>query len=114
MTAINRAPSKAKTGEVTKVTTQVLDRDREMMDITVKIISGIVLEGQVGEEVDVKIEDLGPIIIIIMVDNPQTKIPNVGEEEIKIGEGDMDIVHSIVNPQHMSKIAIHPRGNILT
>ena len=37
----NKADNKAKIGEVIKEITQVLDKDREMMDITVKTISGI-------------------------------------------------------------------------
>ena len=57
-----------------------------MMDITGKIIFGIVLEGQVEEEVEVKVEDLG-LTILIMVGNQQTKTLNEREEVIKIGEG---------------------------
>ena len=108
--AINKASNKLKIGEVTKEITQVPDKDRAMMDITVKIISGIASGGQVEEEVEV--EDLGPITPIL-VDNPQIKTLNVGEEEIKIGEGDMDIIHNTINCQYMSKVITHPRGNML-
>ena len=78
-----------------------------------EIIFWIALEGLVGEEVEVEVKDLRQIIII-MVDNPQIKIPNVGEEEIKIGEGDMDIIHNIINHHPMSKVITHLKGNILT
>ena len=81
-----------------------------MMDITGKIIFGIALEGQVEEEVEV--EDLG-LIILTLVGNPQIKTLNKGEEEIKIGEGVMDIIHNKINHQHMNIIIIHPKGNTL-
>ena len=81
-----------------------------MMDITGKIIFGIVLEGQVEEEVEV--EDLG-LTILIVVGNPQPKTLNAGEEVIKIGEGVMDIIHNKINHQHMNIIIIHLRGNTL-
>ena len=83
-----------------------------MMDITGKIIFGIVLEGQVKEEVEVEVEDLG-LIILTLVGNPQTKTLNEGEEEIKIGEGAMGIIHNKINHQHMNIIIIHPKGNTL-
>ena len=83
-----------------------------MMDITGKIILGIVLEGHVEEEVEVKVKDLG-LTILIMVDNPQTKTLNAGEEVIKIGEGVTDIIHNKINHQHMNITIIHLRGNIL-
>ena len=85
---------------------------RAMMDITGKIIFGIVLEGQVEEEVEVEVEDPG-LTILIMVGNPQTKTLNVGEEVIKIGDGVMDIIHNKINHQHMNIIIIHLRGNTL-
>ena len=83
-----------------------------MMDITVKIIFRIVPEGQVEEEAEVAVEDHG-LIIPTLVGNPQIRTLNMGEEEIKIGEGDMDIIHNKINRQHMNIIIIHPKGNIL-
>ena len=75
------------------------------MDITGKIIFGIVLEGQVEEEVEVKVKDLG-LTFLIMVGNPQTNTLNAGEEVIKIGEGVTDIIHNKINHQHMNIIII--------
>ena len=83
-----------------------------MKDITRKIIFGIVLKGQVEEEVEVEVEDFGPTILIL-VGNPQTKPLNVGEEAIKIGEGAVDIMHNKINHQHMNIITVHPKGNTL-
>ena len=83
-----------------------------MMDITGKIIFGIVLEGQVEEEVEVEVKDLG-LTILIMVGKPQTKTLNEGEEVIKIGEGVADITHNKINHQHMNIIIIHLKGNTL-
>ena len=83
-----------------------------MMDIIRKIIFGIVLEGQVEEEVEVKVEDLG-LTILIVVGKPQTKTLNEGEEVIKIGEGVTDIIHNKINHQHMNIIIIHLKGNTL-
>ena len=83
-----------------------------MMDITGKIIFRIVLKGQVEEEVEVEVKDLG-LTILIMVGNRQTKALNEGEEVTKIGEGVTDIIHNKTNHQHMNIIIIHPRGNTL-
>ena len=105
----NKADNEAKIGEVIKKTTRVPDKGRVMMDITVKIISGIVLKGQVEGEVEVKVEDLG--LIIIIMGNPQIKFPNEEEEEIKIGEGVVFIIHNIISNNHMSKIITHPKDN---
>ena len=49
MTAINKANNTVKTGEVIKQITQAQGKVRAMMDITRKIIFGIVLKGQVEE-----------------------------------------------------------------
>ena len=111
MTTENKADNKAKIGEVIKGTTRVPDKGRVMMDITVKIISGIVPKGQVEGEVEVEVVDLG--LIIIIVGNPQIKIPNEEEEEIKRGEGVVVIIHKIISNNHMSKIITHLRDNIL-
>ena len=83
-----------------------------MTDITMKIIFGIVPEGQVEEAVEVEVTDHG-LTILILVDNPQIKIPNMGEEEIKTGEGDMDLTHSKINLQFMKTIIIHLKGSTL-
>ena len=83
-----------------------------MMDITGKIILGIVLKGQAEEKVEVEVRDLG-LTILTMVGNRQTKTLNEGEEVIKIVEGVMDIIHNKINHQHMNIIIIHPRGNTL-
>ena len=83
-----------------------------MMDITVKIIFGIVPEGQVEEAVEVEVMDHG-LTILILVGNPQIKTSNASEEEIKIGEGDVDITHNKINPQFMNTITIHPKGSTL-
>ena len=112
MMAINKVNHTVKTGEVKKEINQAQDKDRAMMDITGKIIFGIVLKGQVEEEVEVEVEDLG-LTILTMVGNPQIKTLNMGEEVIKIGEGAMDIIHNKINHQHMNIIIIHPRGNTL-
>ena len=45
--------------------------------------------------------------------NPQIKIPNEEEEEIKIGEGVMVIIYNTISNNHMSKITTHPKDNIL-
>ena len=47
----------------------------------------IVLKGQVEEEVEVKVKDLGLTILIMVVAIDQPKTLNEGEEVIKIGEG---------------------------
>ena len=83
-----------------------------MMDITIKIIFGIVPEGQVEEAAEVEVVD-HRLIILILMDNPQIKTLNVGEEEIKIGEGDVDITHNKINPQFMNIIIIYPKCSIL-
>ena len=83
-----------------------------MMDITMKIIFGIVPEGQVVEAVEVEVTDHG-LTILILVDNPQIKISNTGDEEIRVGEGDVDITHNKINPQYMNTIIIHLKGSTL-
>ena len=84
-----------------------------MMDITVKIIFEIVPVGLEEGEVEVKVIDLGTIIIIMIVDNPKTKIPKEEEEVIKVGEGDVDITHSKVSIKHMTKATSQHKDNIL-
>ena len=110
MTTQNKADNKAKIGEDIKETTWVPDKGRVMMDITVKIISGIVPKGQIEGEVEVKVMDLG--LTIIIMGNPQIKIPNKEVEEIKLGEGVMDIIYNIISSSHMGKIITCPRDNI--
>ena len=56
MMATNKAHNTVKTGEVIKEITQAQGKDRGMMDITGKILFGIVLVGQVEEEVEVEVE----------------------------------------------------------
>ena len=112
MMAINKANNKVKIGEVIKEIIQAPDKDREMMDITMKINFGKVPEGQVEEAAEVEVVDHG-LIILILMDNPQIKTLNAGEEEIKIGEGDVDITHNKINPQFMNIIIIHPKCCIL-
>ena len=58
--------------------------------------------GQVEGEVEVEVKDLGLIIVTIM-GNPQIKIPNEEEEETKIGEGVMVIIHNTISNNHMIK-----------
>ena len=107
MISHNKGDNKAKIGEVIKVTTRVLDKGRVMRDITAKIISRIVPAGQVEGEVEVKVTDLG--LIIIIVGNPPIKTHNDKEEEIKIGEGVVVITHKIKSNKHMTKITTPTR-----
>ena len=62
--------------------------------------------------VEVEVVDHG-LTILILVDNPLIKIPNVVDVEIKVGEGDMDITHNKVNPQPINTIIIHPNAVLL-
>ena len=103
---------KVKIGEVTKKITRVPDKDRAMMDITVKIISGIVPMDLEEGEVEVEVEGLG-LTILITVGNPLIKLLNVEEKEIKTGDKAVDIICSIVSNKHMTKIITHLKGNII-
>ena len=78
-----------------------------MRDITVKIIFGIVPEGQAGEEVEAEVVDLG--LIIVIVGKTLIKTPNEGEGAIKTGEGVMVTTHSIISNKIMLKITIPTR-----
>ena len=80
-----------------------------MRDITVKIIFGIVPEGQAGDEVEAEVADLGPIIII--VGKTLIKPPNEGEGAIKTGEGVMVTTHSIISNKIMLKITNPHKDN---
>ena len=62
----NKVDSKVKIGDVIKEITQILDKNRAMVDNTVKIISRIVPMGLEEAEVEVEVKDIGPIILIIV------------------------------------------------